>query len=302
MTALGKRWLAAGGIAVLAGVLGIALLLQTGAEPACAAPPTGGTVHQGKATFYDMAGGTGNCSFPSLPANDLFVALGADEYANGAACGSYLDVTGPKGKVRVKVVDSCPPCTEDGHIDLSRTAFGKIADHVTGIIPVTYKAVVNPPVPGPLGIRFESGSSRYWFAFNIDNHGNPLRTVQVRTGSGGAFASAARQKHNVWVVEGGGAGPFTVRMTDVYGRRATATGVRLAPGAPQKLAARFGGAAAGPERAAVPKKKASARPSASSPSPSVSPSTAALIAPPNLDPALGPIPASTALAGDVSRC
>ena len=217
MTALGKRRLAAGGIAVLAGIVGVALLLQTGAEPACAAPPTGSAVHKGKATFYDMGGGTGNCSFPSVPANDLFVALGADEYGNAAACGSYLDVTGPKGKVRVKVIDSCPPCTP-GHIDLSRTAFGKIADHVTGIIPVTFKAVVNPSVPGPLSIRFEGGSSRYWMAFNVDNHGNPLRTVQVRTG-GGSFVSATRQKHNVWVVDGGaGAGPFQVRMTDVYGR------------------------------------------------------------------------------------
>ncbi len=324
MTALPPRWLAAGGAAVLAALVGVALLLQTGAEPACAAPPTG-NAKKGKATFYDMGGGTGNCSFPSLPGNDLFVALGAAEYAAGAACGMYLDVTGPKGKVRVKVVDSCPPCTEPGHIDLSRAAFGKIADHVTGIIPITYKAVANPPVPGPLSITFEGGSSRYWFAFNIDNHGNALRSVQVRTGAGGSWVTAARQKHNVWVVEGGaGAGPFNVRMTDVRGRTATATGVKLAPDTTQRLSARFGGAAAGPaagpaagagagpaaapEKAAV-RKPAKATPSNTSaaPSPSASssaPASASASVAPLLAPPATAAPGSTALAltGDARRC
>jgi expansin len=279
VTAHSMHRLAAGGIAVLAGVVGVALLVQTGAGPACAAPPTG--ARKGKATFYDMGGGTGNCSFPSLPGDDLFVALGDAEYAGAAACGMYLDVTGPKGTVRVKVVDSCPPCAPR-HIDLSRTAFGRIADHVTGVVPVTYRAAANPPVSGPLRLRVEGGSSEYWFAFTVDNHGNPLRSVQVRTGGSGSWTTADRQDHNVWVVDdGAGTGPFSVRMTDVYGRRATATGVKLAPGTTQRLSARFGGAAAGPEKTTVPASKSPSpsastpSPSPSSPSPSLSPSASA---------------------------
>jgi hypothetical protein len=232
----------------------------------------------------------------------------------------YLDVTGPKGKVRVKVVDSCPPC-QAGHIDLSRTAFGKIADHVTGIIPITYKAAVNPSVPGPLSITFEGGSSRYWFAFNVDNHGNALRSVAVRTGGRGSWVTAARQKHNVWVVEGGaGAGPFSVRMTDVRGRTATATGVRLAPDTTQRLSARFGGAAAGPAAgpaggpAATSERTRARKPATPSPattSAAASPSAAAsapasaqasastLLAPPAT---AAPESTALALAGDARRC
>ena len=302
MTALPKRWLAAGGAAVLAAIVGVALLLQTGAEPACAAPPTGSTVHKGKATFYDMGGGTGNCSFPSVPANDLFVALGASEYGNGAACGGYLDVTGPKGKVRVKVVDSCPPCSA-GHIDLSRTAFGKIADHVQGIIPITYKAVVNPPVPGPLSVRFEGGSTRYWMSFQVDNHGNPLRTAQIRTGSSGSWASAARQKHGVWVVNGGaGSGPFQLRLTDVYGRVATASGVRLTGDVTQKLSARFGGKAGAPLAQPSPaKKKPSPTPSKAAP-PSAAPLIEATTVPSGEPAAAAADPTALALAGDADRC
>ncbi|WP_244945234.1 RlpA-like double-psi beta-barrel domain-containing protein [Couchioplanes caeruleus] len=155
---LRPRWLATGGAVLLAGVLGVAILLQNGGG-ACAAPPTSAK-RQGKATFYDLAGTVGNCNF-APPADDLYVALGRSEYSEALSCGSYLDVTGPKGTVRVKVFDSCPECTP-GWLDLSRTAFKKIADPVQGIVPITYKAVPNAATPGPLSITFAEGSSQYW--------------------------------------------------------------------------------------------------------------------------------------------
>ena len=116
---LSPRWLAAGGIAVPAAVLGIVLLLQNGGA-ACAAPPAK-TPKSGVATYFFLEGTLGNCSFPGPPADDLYVALGANQYSKAAACGTYLEVTGPKGKVRVKVVDSCPECPA-GHLDLSGAA------------------------------------------------------------------------------------------------------------------------------------------------------------------------------------
>ena len=127
----------------LAAVVG---LTACGADPACAAPLAAGAglvaAVSGKATFYDSAG-MGNCMFEA-PADRLFVALGNAAYDDAAACGGYLDVTGPKGKVRVKVTDRCPEC-QPGHIDLSREAFTRIADPVRGIVPITYRPVVNRP-------------------------------------------------------------------------------------------------------------------------------------------------------------
>lgn len=231
MTTVPARWLATGGAVVLAGVVGVALLLQNGGS-ACAAPPSTSR-SSGKATFYDLAGTTGNCSFPSAPADDLFVALGPEQYAAGASCGSFLDVTGPKGTVRVKVFDSCPEC-EPGHLDLSRTAFRKIADEVQGIVPVTYRTVTDPPTPGPLSVRIKEGSSAYWFAALIDNHGNRLRTVTVNG------KTATRADYNYWIIDGGaGSGPFTVRVTDVLGHAATLTGIKLSPGTTQKTSVRL---------------------------------------------------------------
>ena len=260
---LSPRWLATGGAVVLAGAVAVAVLLRS---PACAAPPTT-SLHKGKATYYDLDGTKGNCSFPP-PADDLYVALGPNEYAAAAPCGGYLDVTGPKGKVRVKVFDSCPECGT-GHLDLSRTAFKRIGNEIDGIIPITYKAVRNPPTPGPLSITFVAGTSRYYWAVVIDNHANPLRSVRTK-GPGGSWLTANRTDYNTWIINRDvGNGPFSVRMTDIYGHTGTATDIKLIPNQRQTTSVRLTGA---PAASAVPVKKKAARKATPSHSASPSPS------------------------------
>jgi expansin (peptidoglycan-binding protein) len=249
-----SRWLAAGGAAVLAGILGVAMLLHDSGA-ACAAPP-GTTQKSGKATFYDLAGTSGNCSL-EVPADDLYVALGPSEYSEGASCGAYLDVTGPKGKVRVKVFDSCPECPA-GHIDLSRTAFKKIGNEIDGIIPIKYKLVTNPSTPAPISVRIKEGASQYWFAARLDNHGNLLSKVQVA--GGGGFKTAYRTDYNYWLIDAGaGPGPFKIKITDVYGNTATVTGIKMSPGTVQKTGTRMTGGSStvtAAEKAVTPSPKA----------------------------------------------
>jgi expansin (peptidoglycan-binding protein) len=267
---------------VLAAVVGVALVLQNSGGAACAAtaakpaavvpaaPPVGDALHKGKATFYTPAGATGNCSFVGFPADDLYVALSPGEYADAAACGGYLDVTGPDGKVRVQVVDQCPECPA-GHIDLSRKAFDRIADPVRGIVPVTYRAVRNPRLPDPLAFRIKEGASQWWFAVLVIDHGNPLRTVEVRP-AGGSWQRAARTDYNYWLRDSGaGPGPYAIRVTDAYGRRATVTGIRLSPGKVQRtstfLSGGGGGQPAKGQARATPKPTAPATPTAAAGSP-----------------------------------
>ncbi|KAB1911073.1 expansin EXLX1 family cellulose-binding protein, partial [Micromonospora sp. AMSO31t] len=270
------------------------LAVRGGAAPACAAPPPralpaapplGGTVHIGKATFYDSKGAGGNCSRPGAPANRLYVALGPGEYAAGASCGGHLDVTGPKGTVRVLVMDQCPEC-EPGHLDLSAEAFARIADPVQGVVKVSYRAVVDPPLPGPLTFRIKEGASQWWFAVLVGDHSNPLRAVEVRQGD--SWRAATRQDYNYWLIpSGAGPGPYRIRVTDVYGHRATATGIRMLPGQVQRSTVRMYGAA-GPAPSTTPSRSPSARPSPR-PSASVTPSLRAPASPPAvLDAAAAP--------------
>ena len=235
-----RRRLAAAGLVTVAAAVAVTLAVRGGAAPACAAPPVGGATHSGKATFYDSEGAGGNCSRPAAPADRMYVALGPSEYASGASCGGFLDVTGPRGTVRVLVMDQCPECAP-GHLDLSAAAFARIADPVQGVVKVSYRAVVTPRLSGPLTFRMKEGSSQWWFAVLVGDHGNPLRSVEVR--QNGSWRAAQRQDYNYWLIaSGAGPGPYEIRVTDVYGHRATATGIRMLPGQVQRSKTRMYGA------------------------------------------------------------
>lgn len=186
-------------------------------------------VSSGKATHYAPTP-QGNCSYPSPPSNGLYAALPSSEWDNGAACGEYLDITGPNGhKVRAEVVDQCPQC-EDGHVDLSQGAFSKLAPLPAGEIPVSYHTAANPPLPAPLAVRLKEGSSANWLALLPMNTGNPLSSVQVKNSSGG-WDTLTEDGYGYWIAQQGeGPGPFTVKLTDTQGHTATLNGITLTPG------------------------------------------------------------------------
>ncbi|HTU06913.1 MAG TPA: expansin EXLX1 family cellulose-binding protein [Trebonia sp.] len=252
-----------GGIAVVAAVVALAVgMSQAVGTRACAAvlSASDGTLAgqaqqagevSGIATHYVLQG-LPNCSYPSPPADGLFVALSPGEYDSAAACGGYLEVHGPDGSVRVEVIDQCPGCG-DGHIDLSETAFSALAPLNQGLINVTYQPLVNPSLPGPVSLVVKQGSSPYWLALLAMNTGNPLTSVQVQSASGGGWYNLVQASYNYWVAQSGaGAGPFTVRLTDTQGHVVTVQDVALSPGVVQGTGTWMYGAGATTEPASTP--------------------------------------------------
>jgi expansin (peptidoglycan-binding protein) len=79
-----------------------------------------------------------------FPANDqlLIAALNGVEYQK-ADCRLCVSVTGPMGTVVVRIVDLCPGCGA-GDLDLSMTAFSRIAPLSAGRVPITWHYVVCP--------------------------------------------------------------------------------------------------------------------------------------------------------------
>ena len=248
----------AGGAVIAAAVIALTVgLSQAGSGQACAAvlpaamqaaqAPQASLV-SGTATHYVLQG-LPNCSYPSPPADGLFVAMPPDEFASAAGCGGYLEVHGPDGSVRVEVIDQCPDCGS-GHIDLSEAAFSAIAPLRAGLVSVTYQHLASPPLPAPISLRVKEGSSQYWLALLAMNTGNPLASVQVEDGSGG-WRDLARASYNYWIASSGaGTGPFTVRLTDTSGHVATVHGIALSPGTIQDTGTRMYGA--GPTTAPAP--------------------------------------------------
>jgi expansin (peptidoglycan-binding protein) len=234
-----------GGAALGAAAVAVAVgISQAASSPACASAVMAGNLARnatqgalqgqtsGEATHYVLQAGDGNCSYPGLAAGQLYVALSPAEYGSAAACGSYLQVTGPDGSVTAEVVDQCPDC-QTGHIDLSEQAFAKIAPLSAGLVPVTYHAIADPSLPGPLSLEVKEGSSQYWLALLPINSGNPVTSVRVR-GPAGGWQDLAHASYNYWLAaSGAGPGPFTVELTDSAGHQVIVTGISISPGVVQ---------------------------------------------------------------------
>jgi expansin len=300
-----RRWLGLGlGAGTILGAAALALAVgisQATTAPACAAARVPGTAQvpagarlpgtaraaaggrqarvAGEATHYVLSAGGGNCSYPSPPASQLFVALSPSEYDSAAACGSYVQVTGPDGSVTAEVIDQCPPC-QAGHVDLSEQAFARIAPLAAGLVRVTYRTVADPPLPAPLSLLVKDGSSAYWLALLPIGAGNPVTSVRVSSAARGE-QELSRASYGYWLAPSGmGAGPFTVRLTDSEGHQAIVTGVILTPGVVQPTRTWMYGAAAPPSSpppapAATAHRSTSPTPAASPASPATVPAAAA---------------------------
>jgi expansin (peptidoglycan-binding protein) len=204
------------------------------------APPAGADIQptDGTATFTDLTGG-GACSFPGEPPDNLHVGISTAEFGTADVCGAYLDVRGPKGSVRVLVTDHCTNC-RPGVVDVSRKAFTRIADVGAGQAPVHYQLVRNPPLARPISLLVRDGSSTGWFQLQVLDHGNALAGVELGTTTG-HWRRLTRSPDNYWTAAnpGPGAGPFTIRITDVYDQAVELYDVRLAPGEVQHTVARL---------------------------------------------------------------
>lgn len=97
-------------------------------------------VFSGEATYYN-ATGTGACG-QATQDSALVAALNGAQYSK-ANCGRCASIKGPNGTVVVKLLDKCPGCSF-GDIDLSTTAFSKIAKLSAGRVKITWSFVACP--------------------------------------------------------------------------------------------------------------------------------------------------------------
>lgn len=72
----------------------------------------------GDATYY--ATGLGACGWTNTD-DEHIVALNVADWTN-EACGQYVDITGPNGVQKARIVDKCPGCAS-GDLDLSPSLF-----------------------------------------------------------------------------------------------------------------------------------------------------------------------------------
>jgi expansin (peptidoglycan-binding protein) len=204
-------------------LVAIAVVALFAVATACRILP--GQTYEGEGTYY-AGDGSGNCSYPA-GGSTMYAALNEVDYQNSFNCGAYIRANGPDGTVVFKIVDRCPECAP-GDIDFSPQAFDVIADPVAGRVPITWELVSAPPGIGNLQFVVKDGSNPWWIAFQVRNHANIVSSMEALVNGG--WVKLERQQYNYFLAPNGlGNGPFTLRVTDLYGEQLTKSNVILSP-------------------------------------------------------------------------
>ncbi|KAF8077896.1 plant expansin [Lyophyllum atratum] len=119
---------------------------KTSTTKASPTPQSSNVNSGGFATFFYQNGVAGACGTVHGD-NDMIAAIDGHRYGNlnvkSALCGQKVQITNPANKksVTVTIADACPTCKNGNSIDLSESAFKKIATLDEGMVGITWSFV-----------------------------------------------------------------------------------------------------------------------------------------------------------------
>jgi expansin (peptidoglycan-binding protein) len=98
--------------------------------------------------------------------------------------------------------------------------------------------VVSGGAIGNVQYRVKEGSSQWWLAIQPRHHRNMVTRLEVRTGQ--SWTALKREQYNYFVAPSGlGQGPFTIRLTDIWGEQLVHAGITLSPSVVQTTSTQF---------------------------------------------------------------
>lgn len=177
-----------------------------------------GTIHTGEGTFYG-GGYEGGCAMLEPISKDDYwiVAMNLEDYNNAQLAGAYIEVTGELGTINMLVTDLLPE-GKKGDLDLYVDAFPLIAPAEKGRVPVSWKIIpLDSAEDAPVSYKFKEGSSEFWCGVQVRNHRYPITKLEYLNVDG-EFVELPRRHYNYFESNEMGAGPFTFRITDIYGQ------------------------------------------------------------------------------------
>lgn len=231
--------------AIAAGNTTITLTLACGKKYTCSVTVTAedeyalGQVHTGDGTYYD-GGYVGGCANLDDIAGSYYVAaINKIDYRAGNLAGAYLKVTGPSGKsVNVLITDTLAEGEgKKGDIDLNIKAFEQIEPLATGRMTVTWE-IIPLPTDQPIQYVYKPTSTQYWMQVQVRNHRYPIKKLEIMDASG-QYKELPREEYNFFTLNNPGAGPYTFRVTDIYGHVLIDENVPLSPTSAVNGAANF---------------------------------------------------------------
>lgn len=186
-------------------------------DESCILEPKG-TVHTGDGTYYG-GGYEGGCAMldPISKEDYWIVAMNLEDYNNAQLAGAYIQVTGELGTINMLVTDLLPE-GKKGDLDLYVDAFPLIAPAEKGRVPVSWRIIpLDSAENAPVCYKFKEGTTQYWCGVQVRNHRYPITKLEYLN-ENGEFVEIPRRQYNYFESMDMGAGPFTFRITDIYGQ------------------------------------------------------------------------------------
>jgi len=184
-------------------------------DESCILEPMG-TVHTGDGTFYGGGYVGGHAMLDPVSHDYWIVAMNHSDYNNAQLAGAYLEVTGELGTINMLVTDELPE-GKKGDLDLYTDAFPLIAPVEKGRVPVSWKIVpLDSAENAPISFKYKEGSTEYWCGVQVRNHRYPITKLEYLNDKG-EFVEIERRPYNYFESREMGKGPFTFRITDIYG-------------------------------------------------------------------------------------
>lgn len=195
-------------------------------------------IHTGDGTYYDGGYTGGCCNIDAIAADYYVAAINKIDYRAGQLAGAYLKVTGPHGSIHVLITDTLADGEgKHGDIDLNKKAFEKIEPLVTGRMPIRWQ-IVPLPTKAPIQYVYKPQSTPYWMQVQVRNHRYPIKKLEYKDTSG-KFIELPREEYNYFTLNNPGNGPFTFRVTDIYGHVLIDQNIPLNPSTAINGAANF---------------------------------------------------------------
>ncbi|BFU25706.1 rare lipoprotein a family protein [Entamoeba histolytica HM-1:IMSS-B] len=185
------------------------------------------TCLEGTSTYYTSYTENGACSFGPMSSNInkgyIYAgALNEAMYNNAIQCGICYEVVGPKGVIRLRIVDMCPSndenpkCKGDSTtFDIAENGFSLIGEKSNGGANVTFRMVACD-IDENIKIVSSKGISNTWYNFVVKDHVIGLKEVRI-THDNSTFYECKRSKSNTWTFTSSNllTIPFTIEMTSI---------------------------------------------------------------------------------------
>lgn len=176
-----------------------------------------GTIHTGEGTFYGGGYVGGHAMLDPVSTDYWIVAMNHADYNDAQLAGAYLEVTGELGTIKMLVTDELPE-GKKGDLDLYVDAFPLIAPAEKGRVPVSWKIIpLDTAENAPVCYKYKEGTTRFWCGVQVRNHRYPITRLEYLD-ENGAFVEIPRRPYNYFESMDMGEGPFTFRITDIYGQ------------------------------------------------------------------------------------